>query len=164
MGAWEHGGMGKPFDAGTRGRREKIFVSGYRSIGVSGKKQGTGLCKTKILNPVSRIQNPEGVVMYSFRNSTHTIFALCTLLSALFLAGCYSYSHDVHLNRDGSGTLKVFIEHEQVSFSLKQSPKIEYQEKLECEESVDNWSLIEGVELKSCQNWIEDYRVFEESI
>jgi hypothetical protein len=98
------------------------------------------------------------------RGALRTLFTLCTLLSALFLASCYSYSHDVYLNKDGSGTMKIYIEHEQVSYSLKQSPKIEQREKQDCDEPALDWGQIEGVEIQSCQNWIEDYRVFEESI
>jgi len=98
------------------------------------------------------------------RRALRIFFALCTLHSALLLAGCYSYSHDVSLNRDGSGIMKVYIEHEQFSFSFTPSPKIEYREKQDCEEPGFDWSQMDGVEMQSCQNWIRDYRVFEESI
>jgi len=58
--------------------------------------------------------------------------------------------------------LEVFIEHEQVSFSSNLSPKIEKREKQDCDEPALDWGRIEGVEMQSCRNWIEDYRVFEE--
>jgi len=91
-----------------------------------------------------------------------------SLLSLTFflalLTGCYSYSHDIVLNKDGSGTLKVFIEHEQVSYSSKPPPKIKEQEKQECSESSYHWGNIEGVDIQSCVYWIEDYHVFEEML
>ena len=97
-----------------------------------------------------------------------SLSALLSLLSLTFLlillAGCYSYSQNIDLNRDGSGRLKVLIEHEQMNFFNERSEKVRERKKEDCQEASYHWGDIKGVEVQSCQTWIEDYRVFEEAV
>jgi len=97
------------------------------------------------------------------RGAQRTFFVLCTLHLAFFLAGCYSYSHQVDLNRDGSGTLRVQIEHEQIHFFLD-GETVRERDVEDCQEASYHWGKIQGVEMRSCQSWIEDFRVFEEAV
>ncbi|MDF1535339.1 MAG: hypothetical protein P1S46_02415 [bacterium] len=90
--------------------------------------------------------------------------ALSTLLLALsLLAGCYSYSQHVTLGKDGSGTIKTLIEHEQITFSGA-AEKVESRARAKCANSELGFEKIHGAEVVQCANWVEDYRVFEEAI
>lgn len=83
---------------------------------------------------------------------------------SLFFAGCYNYNQEITLNRDGSGTLLVQIEMKQFAFSSEQTPKVEKLERQSCETATMKFDQISGVELSSCEEWIEDYRIHEEAI
>ena len=90
--------------------------------------------------------------------------ALSTLLLALSLfTGCYSYSQHVTLNKDGSGTIKTFVEHAQISF-LGERQEVENRERGKCTETEIDLEKIPGVEIVSCEDWVENYKVYEEAI
>jgi hypothetical protein len=91
------------------------------------------------------------------------LFALCTLHLALTLfAGCYNYEQELTLNRDGSGTLRVLIEHEQIGLIGDPQPRIRERASQTCTDTHLDLEEIQGVELLSCRNRIEDYMVLNE--
>jgi hypothetical protein len=92
------------------------------------------------------------------------LLALSTFLLALsLLAGCYSYSQHVTLNKDGSGNIKTFVEHAQISF-LGERKEVESRERAKCTETEIDLEKIPGVMLVSCEDWIENYKIYEEAI
>jgi hypothetical protein len=91
-------------------------------------------------------------------------FLLSTLAFLLIpLAGCYSYSQHVTLNKDGSGTIKTWVEHAQISF-LGERKEMETRDRAKCTETEIDLEKIPGVELVSCEDWIDNYKVYEEAI
>jgi hypothetical protein len=88
---------------------------------------------------------------------------LLLLLLIVVLPSCYSYSQHVTLQPDGSGTIKTFVEHEQITF-LGESKKVETRARSKCSDTELNFEKIPGVELVQCEDWIENYKVYEEAI
>ncbi len=98
------------------------------------------------------------------RRWMRTLFPLVPLTFLLtLLAGCYSYSQHVTLQQDGSGTIKTLIEHEQITF-LGESKKVQNRARSKCSDTELNLEQIPGVEIVQCEDWIENYRVYEEAI
>jgi len=95
------------------------------------------------------------------RRSISVFLFFCVLI---LLGGCYSYSHHIDLNRNGSGTLKVLIEHAQIDFYGGPSEPVRQRDREDCDETSVEWGEIEGVSLQSCQSWIEDFHIFEEAV
>lgn len=111
-------------------------------------------------NTIFARPSPSALRPVSFR-TLFTLVPLAFLLS--LLAGCYSYSQHVTLQPDGSGTIKTLIEHEQITF-LGESKKVENRARSKCSETELNLEKIHGVEIVECEDWIENYRVYEEAI
>ena len=98
------------------------------------------------------------------RRRMRSTFLLSTLAFLLIpLAGCYSYSQHVTLNKDGSGTIKTFVEHAQISF-LGERQEVENRERATCTDTEIDLEKIPGVEIVSCEDWVENYKVYEEAI
>jgi hypothetical protein len=89
---------------------------------------------------------------------------LLPLTFFLLLADCYNYDQELTLNRDGSGTLMVHIEMEQFTIFGEVEPKVEKLERQPCQTPTMEFEEIPGVELSSCVERIEDYRIHEEAL
>jgi hypothetical protein len=102
--------------------------------------------------------------MRTGRNIRRFSFPLLPLAFCLLLASCYNYDQEVTLNRDGSGTLRVRIEMEPFTFPGEPEPDVGRSERQPCRTPTMGFEEISGVELSSCEEWIEDFRIHEEAL
>jgi hypothetical protein len=112
---------------------------------------------------LSEINHYSECIMRSGWNVRRISFFLFPFTFSLFFAGCYNYDQELTLNRDGSGTLRVRIEMAQFTVSGETGSMLEKHKRQPCQTPTMEFEEAQGVELLSCEEWIEDYRIYEEA-